>query len=47
MKRLLTCTLMLTATCVAAEDKTLKLYNWADYFAADTLANSPPRPVSR
>ena len=38
MKRLLTCTLMLTATCVAAEDKTLKLYNWADYFAADTLA---------
>ena len=38
MKLLLTCTLMLTATCVAAEDKTLKLYNWADYFAADTLA---------
>ena len=38
MKLLLTCTLMLTATCVVAEDKTLKLYNWADYFAADTLA---------
>ncbi|WP_068825751.1 extracellular solute-binding protein [Pseudomonas sp. BMS12] len=23
----------------AAEDKTLRLYNWADYFAEDTLAN--------
>ncbi len=38
MKLLLSCTLMLTATCVSAEDKTLKLYNWADYFAADTLS---------
>lgn len=38
MKLLLSCTLMLTGTCVSAEDKTLKLYNWADYFAADTLS---------
>ena len=38
MKRLLTCTLMLTVSCAWADDKTLKLYNWADYFAADTLS---------
>jgi putrescine transport system substrate-binding protein len=38
MKRLLICTLVLSATCASADDKTLKLYNWADYFAADTLS---------
>jgi putrescine transport system substrate-binding protein len=38
MKTILACTLMLTAACASADDKTLKLYNWADYFAADTLA---------
>lgn len=38
MKPLLICTLMLSATCACADDKTLKLYNWADYFAADTLS---------
>lgn len=39
MKILLSCALLLTSACVSADDKTLKLYNWADYFAADTLAN--------
>lgn len=29
---------MLTSACALADDKTLRLYNWADYFAADTLA---------
>lgn len=29
---------MLSAACASADDKTLKLYNWADYFAADTLS---------
>ena len=38
MKRLLIGTLMLSAACASADDKTLKLYNWADYFAADTLS---------
>ncbi|WP_426134840.1 extracellular solute-binding protein [Pseudomonas sp. PWP3-1b2] len=38
MKFLLTCTLMLTAVCASADEKILKLYNWADYFAADTLS---------
>ncbi|NVZ52596.1 extracellular solute-binding protein [Pseudomonas sp. B6002] len=38
MKRLLSCVLMLTSACALADDKTLRLYNWADYFAADTLA---------
>ena len=38
------CAGMLALTLVALqaqaepEDKTLRLYNWADYFAADTLA---------
>ncbi|MGH8483531.1 MAG: extracellular solute-binding protein, partial [Pseudomonas sp.] len=27
-----------TGTSVHAEDKTLRLYNWADYFAEDTLS---------
>ncbi|WP_026136630.1 extracellular solute-binding protein [Pseudomonas sp. CBZ-4] len=39
MKILLSCALLLTSACASADDKTLKLYNWADYFAADTLAN--------
>jgi len=38
MKRLLSCALIMTSVCASAEDKTLKLYNWADYFAADTLS---------
>ncbi|MGY2400621.1 extracellular solute-binding protein [Pseudomonas sp. SDO5271_S396] len=38
MKRLLSCVLMLASAGALAEDKTLRLYNWADYFAADTLA---------
>ena len=38
MKTLLSCTLMLAAACASADDKTLKLYNWADYFAPDTLS---------
>lgn len=38
MKRLLSCALIMTSVCVSAEEKTLKLYNWADYFAADTLS---------
>ena len=42
-RTLLLCSLSLTlgalaSTAQAAEDKTLKLYNWADYFAEDTLA---------
>lgn len=36
--KLLSCVMVLTAVCASADDKTLKLYNWADYFAADTLA---------
>lgn len=40
-KRLL-CAIGLVLTCVMpslhAEDKTLRLYNWADYFAEDTLS---------
>ena len=38
MKRLLSCALILTSACAVADDKTLKLYNWADYFAPDTLS---------
>ena len=38
MKRLLICALIMTSVYASAEDKTLKLYNWADYFAADTLS---------
>ena len=42
-RTLLLCSLSLTlgalaSTAQAADDKTLKLYNWADYFAEDTLA---------
>lgn len=29
MKRLLSCALIMTSVCALAEDKTLKLYNWA------------------
>lgn len=38
MKLLLSCALALTCIGASAEEKTLKLYNWADYFAADTLS---------
>lgn len=38
MRRLLNCALILVSACVLADDKTLKLYNWADYFAPDTLS---------
>ena len=38
MKRLLSCALIMTSVCASADDKTLKLYNWADYFAVDTLS---------
>ena len=38
MKRFLSCALILTSACATADDKTLKLYNWADYFAVDTLS---------
>lgn len=37
MRLLLSCALILTSACAMADDKTLKLYNWADYFAPDTL----------
>ncbi|MGH8433796.1 MAG: extracellular solute-binding protein, partial [Pseudomonas sp.] len=42
-KMLLLCSLGLAlssalASAQAAEDKTLRLYNWADYFAEDTLS---------
>ncbi len=46
--------LLVTAAALAclagnaqAEEKILRLYNWADYFAEDTSAASPPRPASR
>lgn len=35
---LLAATLVSTQARAEAEDKTLRLYNWADYFAADTLS---------
>ncbi|WP_448651717.1 extracellular solute-binding protein [Pseudomonas fluorescens] len=38
MKLFLSCALALTCIGASADDKTLKLYNWADYFATDTLA---------
>lgn len=38
MRLLLSCALILTSACATADDKTLKLYNWADYFAPDTLS---------
>jgi len=31
----------------AAEEKELRIYNWADYIGKDTLADSRPGPASR
>ena len=42
MKRLLSCALILTSACAVADDKTLKLYNWADYFAANGCGDIVP-----
>ena len=49
-RTLLLCSLGLTlgalaSTAQAVEDKTLKLYNWADYFAEDTIAKFEYRYV--